>query len=393
MIPQLRHAFNAAFTAERYNAYLRSLDEACGMRVGFRISETPVFLPSAFEKRLFDAAREILDLAMAPAYRALSGRSFPPRCEAPNENAHPEFVQVDFAVVDSPDGTDIRLIELQGFPSIYGFQELMGRVAREQYGFTRLRHLAAGYSADSYHALLRRVILNGHPPEHVVLLEVDPLHQKTRPDFLVTEQVAGIRTVDISTVEKRGRELYYRDERGKAIRILRIYNRAIIDEIERRTVPMAFRFTDDLAVEWACHPNWFYRISKFSLPFLAHPAVPATRFLDDLPAVPDDLENYVLKPLYSFAGGGVIVGPAAEDVRAVPDALRHAYLLQRRVEYADALLTPEGGTKMELRVMIIWDEEPVPVMLLVRTGRGKMMGVNFNTDLRWVGATCALIED
>src|SRR6185369_10778795 len=142
-------------------------------------------------------------------------------------------------------------------------------------------------------------VLGGHAPDEVVLLEIDPAHQKTLPDFLLTEKLLGIRTVCITQVEKRGRKLYHN---GRAIE--RIYNRVIVDELVRRGIETPFDYRDELDVEWAGHPNWYFRISKFSIPFLKHPSVPRTCFLSD--GVPDDLQNWVLKPLYSFAGLGVV---------------------------------------------------------------------------------------
>ncbi len=98
----------------------------------------------------------------------------------------------------------------------------------------------------------------------------------------------------------------------------RIYNRAIVDELERKQVKLAFDWRDDLDVEWAGHPNWYFRISKFSIPYLQHASVPKTWFLDRLKEIPADLENYALKPLYSFAGLGVIIAPKKEDIAAIP---------------------------------------------------------------------------
>jgi len=199
--------------------------------------------------------------------------------------------------------------------------------------------------------------------------------------------------VDIATVEKERRKLFYRNAAGVRTPINRIFNRAIIDEIERKNLTLPFSFTDDLDVEWACHPNWFYRISKHSIPFITHPTVPETHFLHELDGIPDDLENYVLKPLFSFAGSGVLISPTREEIEAVPKKEMQHFLLQRKVEYAPVIETPSGGTKVELRVMILWDERPVAVNILVRTGRGKMMGVDYNKNLDWVGATCCLVED
>ena len=392
MIPALRSEFNAAFSPERYASFLAVMDQRAGTHIEFRISETPVFVPESLEARLLEAARNILFQLVTDDARQKADAAFPPNTKAPGESAHPEFAQVDFAVTRNEEGElDIRLIELQGFPSLYAFQEMFGRAAREFYGYDSLRHLAPGLSPAGYASQLRATVVGNHDPSEVVLLEVDPLHQKTRPDFLLTESLLGIETVDVTMVEKKDRQLFYTNRAGRHIPIRRIYNRAIVDEISRRGIRMPFSFTDRLDLEWACHPNWFYRISKFSLPFIEHETVPLTRFLDRIDVIPENLDAYVLKPLYSFAGGGVIVGPAREQVDAVPAALRDRYLLQERVRYAPVLETPSGPAYVELRVMVLWNDEPVPVMLLVRTGKGVMMGVDFNRSFDWVGASCALV--
>jgi hypothetical protein len=225
--------------------------------------------------------------------------------------------------------------------------------------------------------------------ERFVVLEVDPLHQKTLPDFLLTERLLGIRTVDISAIQKRGNKLYY-EKAGKSILVDRIYNRAIVDELERRGVRPAFDWRDDLDVEWAGHPNWYFRISKFSIPYLHHESAPKTWFLDRLETLPNDLENYVLKPLYSFAGHGVVIGPGRADLDAIPGNRRHDYILQERVQFEPVIETPCGATKAEVRVMYIWLGELRPVLTIIRTGRGLMMGVDHNRNLEWVGASAGL---
>jgi hypothetical protein len=95
-----------------------------------------------------------------------------------------------------------------------------------------------------------------------------------------------------------------------------------------------------------------------------------------------------LKPLYSFAGIGVKIGPTVEELHAIPANERANYILQRRMNFAATIETPSGMTKAEIRIMYIHDgNELKPVTTIVRTGRGKMMGVDFNKNLDWVGAS------
>jgi hypothetical protein len=280
-----------------------------------------------------------------------------------------------------------RLVEIQGFPSLYAFQPFLAEAYRETYGLDqRLTTLLGGLDDTAYRSLLCRAILAGHAPENVILLELYPRRQKTLCDFLLTERLCGIQTICLTDVKKQGSQLFYAHE-GKLVPIRRIYNRVIVEEMERKNVRPPFDFRDDLDVEWAGHPNWYFKISKFSLPYLDHPSVPRTQFLDQIEELPRDLENYVLKPLFSFAGSGVRVGPTKEDIAAVAD--RSQAVLQERIDFAPVIETPFGPTKAEIRIMYVWLEELQAVTTLVRMGRGRMMGVDQNRDLQWVGASAA----
>ncbi len=393
MVPELRQPFNATFTPEKYQRFLESLHRACRTPVQFRVCETPCFLPASLLQRMADAGKEmVLQLVNDSEYRKQSDATVPAEWNVPNEDQHPLFVQVDFGLVESPSGGfDPFLVELQAFPSLYGYQKVLAEQYVGAYGLDpKLHGYLSGLDKAGYVNTLRRAIVGDHDPASVVLLEVDPLHQKTLPDFLVTEELIHTPMVDIREVVKQGSKLHYRRD-GKLIPIERIYNRTIVDELVRKNVRLPFDYRDELQVEWAGHPNWYFRLSKFSLPFLKHAAVPKTWFLDQLAHLPDDRENYVLKPLYSFAGAGITFGPTDEQIAAIPSDHRHEYILQERVTFARTIETPHGMTQPEIRVMYIWLDELKPVMSLIRMGRGKMMGVDHNRDLEWVGSSAALV--
>lgn len=392
MIPSYRKAFNSNYRPEKYPELLRRLERRCGVPIEFRVSETPVFLPADLLARMAQAGKELIrQLVDSPEYRRRSEASIPPEFRAANESAHPMFVQVDFGLVrDAAGELQPKLVELQAFPSLYGYQTVLAQTYIENYGLgSGWKYYLGGLDDESYSELLRNAVVGNCDPKNVILLEVDPEEQKTLPDFRVTEQMLGIRTVDIRKVQKSGRELYWEDD-GKKVPIRRIYNRAIVDELERKGVELGFDFRDDLDVEWAGHPNWYFRISKFSIPFLKHETVPRTWFLDEMPKVPEDLENFALKPLYSFAGLGVIIGPKKPDIDAVPQERRGQYILQERLHFTPVIETPFGETKMEVRIMYIWVDELIPVLTILRTGRGLMMGVDQNKNMAWVGASAGL---
>jgi hypothetical protein len=395
MLPSFRQRFNANYSGEKYRELLRTLEQRCGTAVKFRVSETPCFFPKYLLDEMADAGIELTQqLVENSEYRAKSDAAIPPVFKVPSEDAHPMFVQVDFGLVRNADGTlKPKLVELQAFPSLYCYQMVLAQSYVDVYGIDQgLQFLLGGLNENSYVDLLKSAIVAEHDPENVILMEIDPLDQKTLPDFLLTEKLLGIRTVCITQVKKEGRKLFY-DCGGKRMPIKRIYNRAIVDELERKNVKLGFDLRDELDVEWAGHPNWYFRISKFSIPYLRHETVPKTWFLDELPEIPAKLQSYALKPLYSFAGLGVVIPPTKADIQAVPPEKRAQFILQERLDFEPVIDTPSGKTKAEIRIMYIWLETMLPVLTIIRMGRGLMMGVDHNRNMEWVGSSAGLWAD
>ena len=394
MIPALRQQFNANYTPEKYQRLLKLLEERCGTPVKFRVCETPCFLPRPLLDQMCEYGKELVQQLNGIDYRKVSFAAIPEQFKVPHETAHPLFVQVDFGLVRDQTGRlQPKLVELQGFPSLYAYQAVLAQSYAEVFGLDRkLKYLMGGLDWESYKKLLSRAIVADHDPTQVILMEIDPLHQKTLPDFMVTEKLLGIKTVDIAHVRKVGKFLFY-ENAGKRTPIMRIYNRAIVDEMERKDLKIAFKLTDDLEVEWAGHPNWFFRLSKFSLPYLRHECVPKTWFLDRVDQIPKDLENYVVKPLFSFAGLGVIINVKAEDIAAIPREKRSQYILQERMNFEPVVETPFGGNKAEVRIMYIWLDELLPVMTIIRMGRGMMMGVDHNRNMECVGSSAGFYSE
>jgi hypothetical protein len=399
MIPALRKQFNSSFSAEKYQIFLRRMDEICGTHVQFRLSETPCFFSKSLLDRMAQDGQELIrQLVENPSYRAKSDAAIPAEFKVPNEAPHPMFVQVDFGLVRDPQGQlQPKLVELQAFPSLYAYQAFLAQLYIDVYGLNNpasgsLNYFLSGLTGDSYRELLRRAIVGEHDPENVILMEIHPEQQKTLPDFRLTQELLDVPFVDIVDIKKEGSHLYYL-RGGKRIPIHRIYNRAIVDELQRKNVTLNFDWRDDLDVEWAGHPNWYFRISKFSIPYLRHRSVPKTWFLHELAEVPAGLENYALKPLYSFAGLGVVIAPTRRDIDAIPREKRPYYILQERMNFEPVIETPHGSTKAEVRVMYIWLEDLKPVLTIIRMGRGLMMGVDHNKNMEWVGASAGLYLD
>ena len=391
MIPALRQQFNANFTEEKYQRLLKLMEERCGTPIKFRLCETPCFFPKPLLDQMTQYGKELVQQLNGLEYRKASFDAIPPDFNVPNESPHPMFIQVDFGLVrDAAGKLQPKLVELQGFPSLYAYQAMLSQVYMEVYGLdANLQYLLGGLDWEEYKNLLRRAIVADHDPQNVILMEIDPLHQKTLPDFVLTEKLLGIKTIAITDIKKVGEFLFY-ESSGQQIPIRRIYNRTIVDELVRKNLKLAFNFTDNLQVEWAGHPNWYFRMSKFSLPYLKHECVPQSRFLDRVKQVPDDLDHYILKPLFSFAGLGVMINPRKEDLAEIPQQKRSDYILQERLQFEPVIETPHGPTKAEVRIMYLWLDDLLPVMTIIRMGRGLMMGVDHNRNLEWVGASSGL---
>lgn len=393
MDPIQRARFNENFTAEKYDALVRMVNETEVWPAEFRISETPIFLTPEFTAEVTAAARELIAQVQTPAFRVHAQDAIPPKLVVPNENPHPLFVQVDFAICEDEDGRlTPRLIELQGFPSLYSFQLFFWRCLRETFPEIPAdwKPFFSGLDEYSYLALLRSVIVGEADPENVILLEIEPERQKTRIDFAASESGLGVRPVCLTNIRERGRQLFY-EHMGREIRIERIYNRVIFDELLRRPeLRPGFDFREDLDVTWVGHPNWYFRISKHSLPFLKTAHTSPAYFADEFP--PNErISDYVLKPLYSFAGLGVEMDPTREKLAALSDP--HDWILQHKVTYAEFVPTPDGHrSKAEIRMMFLWPDEGSSILVnnLVRMSQGKMMGVDFNKEKSWVGSSIGL---
>ena len=405
MIQPSRQAYNEAFSPERYRAFLDAIDHDYPRQLDFRVAETPVFVPKVLTDKLLAACNDIVAVITSDDFKTLTERAIPYGQRVPNEppDDHTQFLAVDFAVCrDETNGGPShgelapQLIELQGFPSLYGFQPYLANQFRAHFPVPdTLSHLFHSVDNEGYIAELRRIIVGDRNPEEVILLEIYPERQKTRIDFVLTEQYIGVAAVCLTKIRKDGRQLFYEKD-GRLIQIKRIYNRLIFDDLRNfHDLQTEFHLTDDVDVEWVGHPNWFFRISKYTLPLLHSPYVPASYFLSDLTVYPADLDNYVLKPLFSFAGSGVKLHITPADLDAIPTDQRDGYLIQRKVRYEPVVQSPDGLIKCEIRMLFIWpkgDDKPTLVTNLCRLSRGEMIGVNFNKDFDWVGGTVGFFE-
>lgn len=397
MVPSIRKQFNDSFTELKYQEYLSSLNEKFKGAIEFRVAETPVFIDRIFKEKILSACESIVDVIVKPDFIELTNQAIPENVKVPNENSHTHFIAFDFGICENEEGDlEPQLIEMQGFPTLFAYQIWHDQINRKCFSIPdNYSTYFSNLDATSYTQLLNEMIVGNHLPEEVVLLEILPHQQKTKIDFYFTKEYTGISIVCLTELIKEGEKLYYYKE-DKKIQIKRIYNRIIFDDLQQQAESIQEKgkiLFEDLNVEWVPHPNWFYRISKYTIPFIHHPYVPSTWFLNELKQIPSDLENYVLKPLFSFAGQGVIIDVTAADIEAVADP--ENWILQRKVKYAAVVQTPNEPAKAELRIFYFWkegDARPIPVNNLARLSKGKMIGVRYNQDKDWVGGSLAYFE-
>lgn len=395
MIESRRAQFNTEFSIEKYQCFLDDLAADFNYAPTFRVAETPFFIPNELKKQLEEACSEVCDFIRKPDFKELTQRAIDLNTSVPNEDAHTQFMAIDFGICEENGRILPKLIEVQGFPSIFNFQFNLYRKIQTYYPFiSEMTPYMSGINEESYLEKLREVVLNGQNKSEVVLLEIEPEKQNTKIDFYYCHRDLGIPIICVTDVIKDGDQLFYRDEAGEKKRIKRVYNRVIFDELDlRKDLTLQFSFEEKLQVEWAGHPNWYTRISKFILPYLKGQYFIETTLLSEIKEIPEDLENYVLKPLFSFSGSGVIFNVTKSDVEGIKD--KDLYILQKKVAYAPVIQAPEGKVKVEVRILVLWpeaDEKPTLVGNLTRLSRGEMIGVKFNKDKDWVGGTIGLFE-
>lgn len=397
MIPALRKEFNKNFSVEKYEAFLKDINIIHANALEFRVAETPVFVPKDFTNKILEACESIVDIIVDPKFKELTKKAIPQNLQVSGENDHSHFIAFDFGVcINESSGYEPQLIEMQGFPSMFAYEVLLDDIFRKHFPVPgNFEAYLGGYNRETYIQLLKEIIVKDHAPENVILLEIFPRQQKTKIDFYCTEDYLGIKMVCLTELIKEGKKLYYLNN-GKKTEVKRIYNRLIFDDLQQQPSDVQEKgkiLFEELDVEWATHPNWFYRISKYTMPFLRHPYVPKTSFLNEVQQIPADLENYVLKPLFSFAGQGVVIDVTQQDIDNVKDP--ENWILQRKVKYAEAIKTPDVPAKCEIRIFYFWKDgaaRPVATNNLARLSKGKMIGVRYNKDKEWVGGSFCLFE-
>lgn len=400
MISKNRKKFNEQFTEEKYQNFLQEIINEFKYTPKFKIAETPVFIPKELKNKLLDACNQIMATINQPNFKELTnGAFFDKNTIVPNEDEQAKFIQLDFGICKDDNGNLVpKLIELQGFPTLYFYQEFIGNMYRKHFGDSfpeNYSQFINGGTNQQYLDVLQQEIVGDTDPKQVILLEIEPEKQATAIDFYATEAKLGIKVLCISKLIKKGKELFYLDNDGKEIKILKIYNRIIFDELfQRDDLKREFNFLDEVDVIWIGHPNWFYRISKYTMPLLKGEFVPKSFYLNELKQIPEDLENYVLKPLYSFAGAGVQIHVTRKMIDDITN--KSNYLLQEKVAYAPIIDTLDEPAKCEIRMMLVHNSKTNKTEIvnnLMRLSKGEMVGVKYNKDKTWVGGSVGFFEN
>ena len=90
---------------------------------------------------------------------------------------------------------------------------------------------------------------------------------------------------------------------------------------------------------------------------------------------------------------GVNINVSKEDIEAIQKPSE--WILQRKANYVPAIVSPNEPVKCEIRMMLVWPKgwaRPILVNNLVRLSKGIMVGVRYNKDKDWVGASVAFLK-
>lgn len=394
MIKEIRKQYNDYFSEDLYRHLKASIEKDFPNAIDFRLAETPVFISKDLKDKMLTACEDIIDVVLRSDFKSLTNRSIPHLYNIPEDNHFPEMLVFDFGICENSNGELVpQLVEMQGFPSLFAYQLKLDELFRNSTPIPKnFSSFLNGYDPNSCRQLLTEMIVGNYDPEEVILLELFPEQQKTRIDFKYTEALLAIQTVCLTELIAEGSHIFY-FKNGKKIQVKRIFNRVIFDELKKQSAPLNIDLSHTYNVEWIPHPNWYYRISKFTLPFINSPYVPTTYFLNEI-KMPIPLASFVLKPLFSYAGKGVNINVTQKDLDAIPDP--ENWILQKKISYAPIINTPDENAITELRLFYFWKKEwsrPLAVHNLARISKGPMIGTRFQSDKKWVGGTIAFFEN
>ena len=395
--PKIRRHFNERFNEETHKKFLKNLNDQLPTPIPMRLAESPLFLSNEFRDRVIAAANHIMNFIRREDFKQITEKAIPDRWRCTNENDHPHIVTMDFAITKDEQGDFApKLIELQGFPSLHGLEIDMSESYRSVYEIpSNWTIFFNDLTKEKYIELLRKTIVGRHQPDEVVLMDVNAPQQKTASDFYFHKKYLDIPIVSLSDLKQQDKQLFY-ERNGQTKRIKRIYNRLIFDEVADD--PNLFKnnvdIRQDLDVEWVPHPNWYFRISKWILPLLQGICVLKTFYLSEiLDNLPSDLENYVLKPLFSFGGSNVHVDVTKQIIENIKDPQN--WILERKTEYEPVFREDNSFLKAEIRLMFLWPDDfddPILTTPCTRLTPAKLINVAFTKNTKWAGSSVSFIQ-
>lgn len=396
MIKEIRAYFNQQLKPHQYESYLNYFNSRYPGAIDFRMAETPIFIPEDFKIKLLDTGDSVIHYILSNEFQTNTYPALNKNFIVPNEPRYPSCIVMDFAITSNEDGTySPQLIELQGFPSLFGLEVLQDMAFRSLYEIPKgYSPYLNEYQRPHYLAHLEKII-KGEEDQHTILLEIHPDQQKTRIDFYITRDLLNIPIVCLSEIFEENSNLFY-IRNGEKLQIDRIYNRVVWDDIIKEQEDIQAKaaiFLKPLNISWVTHPHHYYRISKYLLPFLKHEYIPLTYFLSTLKEIPSQLNEWVLKPLFSYAGHGVKMNVTPDDIKNITHPSE--WILQKKVNYGSVIETPSGPAKAEIRLFYFWNEPTqsyTATLNLTRLSKNEMMGVGFNNTSTWVGGTIAYFK-
>src|SRR6218665_704861 len=171
-----RSLFNSNFTTDKYEKFIDDITSDFDYKVTFRIGESPFFITDELKEQLLEGCQEVINFIQKEDFKKLTDRALELNRKVPNEDNHTTFLAIDFGICEEENGEIVpKLIEVQGFPSLFNFQNHLSQKFVSHYPFlSELTPFLSGLNADSYLKLVEEAIRNNHPKENVILLEIEP---------------------------------------------------------------------------------------------------------------------------------------------------------------------------------------------------------------------------
>jgi len=320
----------------------------------FKATSSEVFLfPKELKSELIEAATGITNQLFSSRVLTLAESNITDNSNILDFRSYknlpePYFMTIDLAYAPGG-GTNFKLIEAQAFLSI-------SHMFFEHYSKLLDLNRDVFLNFEAYQHFLRKIQNN-----HSILLEDCPWEQKTAIDFHLLQKQASIEVLNFRGILG-----------SHALKEKLIYNRLIFADLTAQEFANAKISLSGLPnARWLHHPDWYYFVSKSSLPYITSPWAAQSFLVADKPLNFEPKSNaWVLKPLFDYGCSGVNLNPSRTDIENV-DAPKE-WLLQQKIE-----LKHLPGTELfgEIRVVLFnTDNGWEPVMFFGRINDKPFLG-------------------